>query len=124
MKTRHYETIFIVTSTLSSDETAGVIGKYRSFLKERNATIEHEEEMGLRPLAYPIKHKKNGVYHLMEFTSGPEVIGELEVAYSRDEKVLRFLTFALDKHAVEHNRKRRTLPNLDKKNEPKRESAS
>lgn len=124
MKLKHYETIFILTPVLSSNETKEAIHKYRSFLKERNATIEHEEEMGLKQLAYPIKHKKNGFYHLIEFTSAPELIRELEVNYSRDEKILRFLTFALDGHAIAHNKERRAVQKEDKQSEVKRELVS
>ncbi len=124
MKLKHYETVFILTPVLSSNETKEAIHKYRSFLKERNATIEHEEEMGLKQLAYPIKHKKNGFYHLIEFTSAPELIRELEVTYSRDEKILRFLTFALDGHAIAHNKERRVVQKEDKQSEVKRELVS
>jgi len=31
----------------------------------------------------------------------------LEVAFKRDERILRFLTVALDKHAVAYNEKKR-----------------
>ena len=105
---RHYETVFILSPVLSSDQIKAAIDKYRSFLVGRNATITYEEEMGLRPLTYPIKHKKSGVYHLIEFVSDPALIKELEVTYARDEDVLRFLTFALDKHALAHNIARRS----------------
>ena len=105
---RHYETVFILSPILSSDQIKASIDKYRSFLVERNATIAHEEEIGLKPLAYPIKHKKSGVYHLIEFVSDPSLIKELEITYARDEEVLRFLTFALDKHALAHNMVRRS----------------
>lgn len=112
---RHYETVFILSPVLSNDQIKTSIHKYRSFLVERNATITYEEEIGLKPLAYQIKHKKSGVYHLIEFVSDPSLIKELEVTYARDEAVLRFLTFALDKHALAHNMARRS-------NEGKKES--
>ncbi|WP_342265690.1 30S ribosomal protein S6 [Cardinium endosymbiont of Philonthus spinipes] len=112
---RHYETVFILSPVLSSEQLKASIEKYRSFLVERNATIVHEEEMGLKPLAYPIKHKKSGVYHLIEFTSDPSLIKELEVTYARDEEVLRSLTFALDKHALAHNMERRLEQKESKK---------
>jgi small subunit ribosomal protein S6 len=122
MELRHYETVFILSPVLSSDQAKETIDKYRSFLTERNATIEYEEEMGSRPLAYPIEHKKSGVYHLIEFVSAPNLIKELEVTYSRDEKVLRFLTFVLDKHAMAHNKGRRLAKPAEKK-EAKKEVA-
>ncbi|CAH2560194.1 30S ribosomal protein S6 [Cardinium endosymbiont of Oedothorax gibbosus] len=105
---RHYETVFILSPVLSNNQIKASISRYRSFLVGRNATIVHEEEMGLKPLAYPIKHKKSGVYHLIEFASDPSLIKELEITYARDEQVLRFLTFALDKHALAHNMARRS----------------
>ncbi|MGI2257121.1 30S ribosomal protein S6 [Candidatus Cardinium hertigii] len=114
---RHYETVFILSPVLSSDEIKASIAKYRSFLMKRNATIAHEEEIGLKPLAYQIKHKKNGVYHLIEFISEPGLIKELEVTYARDETVLRFLTFALDKHALAHNMERRSNEKRESKKE-------
>ncbi|WP_243517884.1 MULTISPECIES: 30S ribosomal protein S6 [unclassified Candidatus Cardinium] len=105
---RHYETVFILSPVLSSEQIKASIDKYRSFLVGRNATITHEEEIGLKPLSYPIKHKKSGVYHLIEFISESSLIKELEVTYARDEEVLRFLTFVLDKHALAHNMTRRS----------------
>ncbi|TSJ81339.1 MAG: 30S ribosomal protein S6 [Candidatus Cardinium sp.] len=112
---RHYETVFILSPVLSNDQIKASIDKYRSFLVERNATITYEEELGLKPLAYQIKHKKSGVYHLIEFAGDPGLIKELEVTYARDEEVLRFLTFALDKHALAHNMERRSEQKESKK---------
>jgi small subunit ribosomal protein S6 len=34
-------------------------------------------------------------------------VDPLEIAYRRDEKVVRFLTTVLDKHAVSYNERRR-----------------
>jgi len=120
MELRHYETIFILSPVLSNERTKEAIAKYRFFLLDHHATIEHEEEMGLKPLAYPIKHKKSGFYHVIEFAGMPNLIKELEVTYSRDEQVLRFLTFALDKHGVAHNKEKRVKEESTKKNENKK----
>ena len=115
MELRHYETVFILSPVLSSDQTKAAIDKYRTFLVESNATVAHEEEIGLKPLAYPIRHKKSGVYHLIEFVSVPSLVKKLEVAYARDEEILRFLTFALDKHALAHNAARRLTKSAEDK---------
>jgi small subunit ribosomal protein S6 len=62
----------------------------------------------LRKLAYPIQKKTTGYYHLTEFKAPGELINKLEVELRRDERVLRFLTIALDKHAVAYNDKKRS----------------
>jgi small subunit ribosomal protein S6 len=58
-------------------------------------------------LAYPIQKKSTGFYCLFEFKGEPTIVKKLETAYRRDERVLRFLTFRLDKYAAEYAEKRR-----------------
>lgn len=113
MQLKHYETIFILSPVLSSDQVKASIHRYKAFLEDNKATIEYEEEMGLKPLAYPIAHKKSGFYYLIEFSSAPCLIKELEILYARDEAVLRFLTFVLDKYALAYNLTRRGSKNID-----------
>ena len=60
----------------------------------------------MKKLAYPIEKKTTGYYHLTEFKAPGELISKLEVEYKRDERVMRFLTVALDKHAVAYNAKK------------------
>jgi small subunit ribosomal protein S6 len=46
----------------------------------------------------------------MEFAGeGQEIVSNLEVTYKRDERILRFLTVALDKHAAAYADKRKGL---------------
>lgn len=108
MQTR-YETILIVTPVLSDVQAKEALGNYKSLLKEAGAKIIHEENWGLRKLAYPIQKKSNGFYYLVEFDGNGEVIQKLEVQYRRDERIIRFLTVKMDKHAIgfaEHKRKK------------------
>ncbi|MBO5764045.1 MAG: 30S ribosomal protein S6, partial [Bacteroidales bacterium] len=46
-------------------------------------------------------------YHLIEFKAEPTFIQTLETQYRRDERIIRFLTFAMDKHAIAYAEKRR-----------------
>jgi small subunit ribosomal protein S6 len=83
------------------------VEKYINFLKERGAEIVYTYNWGMRKLAYPIRKKNTGFYYLIEFSAEGSVIADLEVAYKRDERLLRFLTVSLDKHAVAYNEKKR-----------------
>ena len=56
-----------------------------------------------------IQKKSTGFYCLFEFEAEPTIVKTLETAYRRDERVIRFLTFHLDKYAVEYAEKRRKL---------------
>ena len=105
----HYETVFILTPVLSDAQMKEEVEKFTKVLTDNGAAIVNEELWGLRKLAYPIQKKSTGFYTLVEFDAAPETIKKLETAYRRDERVLRFLTFRLDKFTAEYAAKRRSL---------------
>jgi small subunit ribosomal protein S6 len=102
-----YETVFILTPVLSEDQAKEAAKKFKKTLTDLGAKMVHEESWGLKKLAYPIQKKSTGFYHLFEFQGKAEIISDLEIAYKRDERVLRFLTLKLDKHFIAYNEKRR-----------------
>ncbi len=104
-----YETVFILTPVLSDAQMKEAVEKFANVLTDNGASIVNEEIWGLRKLAYPIQKKSTGFYALIEFDADPKTIKKLETAYRRDERVLRFLTFRLDKYAAEYAEKRRNL---------------
>jgi small subunit ribosomal protein S6 len=102
----HYETAFILTPVLSENQMKEAVDKFEKLLVDNGATISNREEWGLKRLAYPIQGKTTGFYALLQFDAEPTVVATLETAYRRDEKVVRFLTFRLDKYAYEYSQKR------------------
>lgn len=112
---KHYETVFIMTPVLSEDQTKEAVSKFKKLLKDSGAKMVHEENWGLRKLAYPIQKKTTGFYHLLEYISEGNVPAELELQFRRDERIIRYLTVALDKHAVAYSEKRRTKGKSSKK---------
>ena len=102
-----YETVFILTPVLSDEQMKEAVKKYEDFLTSNGSEIVHEEHWGMRKLAYPIQKKSTGFYHLIEFKAEGDVIANVETELKRDERVLRFLTVKLDKHAVAYNEKKR-----------------
>ena len=102
-----YETVFIMTPVLSDEQMKETVSKFEKFMLEQGCEIIHQENWGMRKLAYPISKKTSGFYHLFEFKAEGTFVKELEIQFKRDERVMRFLTVALDKDAVEYNKKRR-----------------
>ncbi|MCT4615243.1 MAG: 30S ribosomal protein S6 [Marinifilaceae bacterium] len=112
----HYETVFIVTPVLSEAQVKETVEKFKTVIAENGGEVEHEENWGLRKLAYPIQKKSTGFYQLVQFKAPGELIEKLELNYRRDEKIIRFLTFKLDKYALEYAGRRRNK-NAEKKEE-------
>lgn len=103
----NYETVFILTPVLSDTQMKDTVEKFKKILTDSGAEIIHEYNWGLKKLAYPIKKKNTGFYTVIEFKAPPEAISHLDTEYRRDEKVMRYLTIILDKHAVAYNEKKR-----------------
>lgn len=101
---RQYETTFIINPTLSGDEIKQTAQMYVDFLKEEGAEIIHLEEMGVLQLAYPIKKRSSGAYFWLEYNSpSGAIIDKMELAFRRDDNVLRYLTIKADKHRTQYN---------------------
>ena len=103
-----YETVFILTPVLSDEQAKETVSKYKKLLTDSGCKIVHSEDWGLKKLAYPIQKKTTGYYHLFEFEGAGTVIADLELAYKRDERLLRYMIVALDKHGIAYNEKKRS----------------
>ena len=106
---KQYETVFIATPVLSDSQMKEAVAKYIDLIKANGGEVVYEEDWGLKQLAYPIQHKTSGFYYLIEFKAAPEFIATLETQYHRDERIMRFLTVSLDKHAVAYAEHRRQV---------------
>ena len=111
---KQYETVFIATPVLSESQMKEAVAKYTDLIKDNGGEIVYEEDWGLRKLAYTIQKKTTGFYHLIEFKATPEFVSKLEIQFRRDERIIRFQTVAMDKHAIAYAERRRA-----KMNEPK-----
>ena len=99
----HYEAAFILTPVLSDVQMKEAVEKFKVVLTDAGATIENEELWGLRKLAYTIDKKSTGFYVILQFSGEPTLV---ETQFRRDERVIRFLVFRLDKYAYEYASKR------------------
>ncbi|MFK7983901.1 MAG: 30S ribosomal protein S6 [Saprospiraceae bacterium] len=104
---RNYEVTFIVDPTLSNDEIKSTAKKYVDQVSGAGKIV-HNNAIGLRQLAYPIRNRNTGIYTCVEFeVPNGAVIDELELAMRRDERILRFLSVRLDKYGVKYNEDKR-----------------
>ncbi len=105
---KNYEVTFIVDPVLSGEEIKSTAQAYSDMLKEVGTEIVHIDEMGLRTLAYPINRRNSGVYYCIEIKApNGEFIDNVELALRRDERIMRFLSYRLDKFGVKYNEDKR-----------------
>ncbi len=99
---KHYECIIIITPILSDDQAKETAKEYEKFIINKQGKIIHQEHWGLKKLAYQIKKKQSGSYHLFEFILNSELINNLELKLRQDERILRFLNVRLNKYGIEY----------------------
>ena len=113
----HYETVFIATPVLSETQMKEAVQKFKKVITDNEGEVVHEENWGLKKLAYPIQKKSTGFYYLIEYKGAGELIEKLELQFRRDERIIRFLTFKMDKFAVEYAEKKRKQRESEKTKE-------
>ncbi len=105
---KNYEVTFIVDPVLSGDEIKATAKTYADHLTKEGCKIVANNEMGLRQLAYPINKRTTGIYNCIEFESETgALVNKLELAFRRDERIMRFLVVRLDKYGVKYNEDKR-----------------
>lgn len=112
-----YESVIIFTPVLSEEQLKEVVSKYRSMITENAGELVHEENWGLTKLAYPIDKKTTGFYHIYEYKAPADFVSKFELAFRRDERIMRFLSTSLDKDALIYNQRKRN----GEFNQPKKE---
>jgi small subunit ribosomal protein S6 len=107
MELKNYETVFILNPVLPETQVKDTVEKFKNVLSGLKAEFVNEESWGLKTLAYPIDNKKSGYYFLFEYKGPSNIVRTLEIEFTRDENVLRFLTLSLDKYSLAYNEKRK-----------------
>jgi len=123
MAKTNYESVVILTPVLSERMLQDAASSFEKLITENGGELIHKENWGLTKMAYQIQRKTTGFYQIFEFAADAdaEIVDKLELAYRRDEQVLRYLTTKLDKHAVKYNERRRN--GEFNKPKPKKEEA-
>lgn len=93
---RDYELMLVLPAELDEETTRETIERVRGYITTRGGAIDAFEMWGRRRLSYPIKHHRDGVYHLARFSLGADQAPELDQTLQRNEQVLRHLMVRAD----------------------------
>ena len=93
---RTYEVMYIVDTDTSQDDFTRLSENIQQIITEQGGTITKTEDMGRRTLAYPISHKSEGHYMLLEIDGTGREIAELERRMRVNDQIVRYLTVRVD----------------------------
>ncbi|MDI6735379.1 MAG: 30S ribosomal protein S6 [bacterium] len=90
---KFYECMLIVDSQAKEEDVEKLMGKTEKTVKKHGeGKITEVKKVGLKRLAYPIGHKREGIYYLINLEIDPVSIKEYEEVMKLSNIVLRFLT--------------------------------
>lgn len=89
---RRYEMMFIIRENTTEANRKKLLDEVRGYVKETGASIFHEDDWGLRELAYEIKKDDSGYYNIFYFENvKPETLIEFEQNMTLNQGILRHM---------------------------------
>jgi small subunit ribosomal protein S6 len=103
--------VLLVVPEKDEPGTLAVVEEFRKLLVDNGATLEKDESMGRRRLAYIIKKRTEATYHNFLFRAPAACVTEVQRKMRLSESILRFLSVRIDEE-VKHGQKvaRNTKP--------------
>jgi small subunit ribosomal protein S6 len=105
--TRIYEELFIIRPDATDEEITPIVEQIRGVITNAAGTVDKEERWGVRKLAYRVQKRNEGFYVLLQFTSDPQTVREIERRLRVNDNVLKFLTVRIDEKLKKIEKRRR-----------------
>jgi small subunit ribosomal protein S6 len=104
---RQYETGFVLSPTLSEEETAQFVQQMAEVVAQKKGRMVKQDIWGKRRLAFPIKRFQEGVYVFFIYEGAGDVSAELERRFKQTDAVIRFMTILRDPRDLTRRKKKR-----------------
>jgi len=93
---RIYEELFIVKPDTPEEEIDGYIDQVKTIITNGKGNVDKVDKWGVRKLAYRIAKCSEGNYTLIQFSSSPELVHEVERRMRVTDMVIKFITVRVD----------------------------
>jgi len=87
---RLYDLMLVLSTTAEDDRRAKILSDVEAQISGAGGAVERQDEWHTRPLAFEIRHQKDGEYHLLQFTGPTSLLETLSHGLRIDDAVLRF----------------------------------
>ena len=104
---RVYEELFIVKPDSPEEEVDAYIGQVKDLISNAQGTIEKVDKWGVRKLAYRVQKYSEGLYVLIQFSSTPDLVKEVERRLRVSDAVIKFITVRIDEKQKKIDKRKR-----------------
>jgi small subunit ribosomal protein S6 len=95
---RLYETIYISRQDMAPSQVDALTEKFANIIRDHNGSVGKTEYCGLKDMLYKVNKSGKGHYVLMNITSEPSAIKEMERHMKNSPDVVRYLSVQVDSH--------------------------
>jgi small subunit ribosomal protein S6 len=86
-----YELLIMLDPDLADERQTDLLDRIRSIVESGGGSWGSHQPWGRRRLAYEIRHKSEGVYHLVTFSASAATLAELSRVLRIDDAVMRHM---------------------------------
>lgn len=90
-----YDLVLLLDTQAEDDARAKIVADAREAIEAQGEFLRHDA-WGERALTYPIDHKTNAEYHLLQFHATPELLSTLNRTLRITDEVVRFRVIKLE----------------------------
>src|SRR5690242_20526591 len=93
---RVYEELFIIKPDAPEEEVDGFVDQVKQVITTGQGTVDKVDKWGVRKLAYRVQKYNEGIYVLVQFSSQPDLVKEVERRLRVTDMVMKFITVRID----------------------------
>jgi small subunit ribosomal protein S6 len=93
---RVYEELFIIKPDAPEEEVDGFVDQVKQVITTGHGTVDKVDKWGVRKLAYRVQKYNEGIYVLVQFSSEPDLVKEVERRLRVTDIVMKFITVRID----------------------------
>jgi small subunit ribosomal protein S6 len=93
---RVYEELFIIKPDAPEEEVDGFVDQVKQVITTGKGTVDKVDKWGVRKLAYRVQKYNEGIYVLVQFSSEPGLVKEVERRLRVTDMVMKFITVRID----------------------------
>jgi small subunit ribosomal protein S6 len=93
---RVYEELFILKPDTVEEEVDGFVEQIQQVITTGKGTVDKTDKWGVRKLAYRVQKYNEGLYVLIQFSSTPDLVKEVERRMRVADQVIKFITVRID----------------------------
>ena len=86
---RKYEVMIIIDPDTDERQVPGTLDNYLKVITEAGGSVENVDIWGKRRLAYEIRKKPEGIYAVVNLTSEPDAVQEMDRQLGINESIMR-----------------------------------